>query len=226
MRRRPTEQVTEPAERVGPDDVALVGREVPLHLALGGVDVEVIEPEVDHDLFELPLALDRTHEPRGLHLRHDPDRALLGRRPLVQRARRHLGIGGLVARRRSRILLVQLGDRHREAGQRRQRSLDGAIVQPPRLELSLDPGREPDRLHALDVAGSRTEGQTRQRVDDRRVVGRRGGRGGVRRCARSQHAEREQDGDESDAHRSVRSGRSPRSRGSDCRCCWRCCRCC
>src|SRR5439155_10649761 len=28
MRRRPTEQVTEPAERVGPDDVALVGREV------------------------------------------------------------------------------------------------------------------------------------------------------------------------------------------------------
>src|SRR5207245_577038 len=63
---RPAQQVAELAERVGADDIALVGGQVPLHLALGGLDVEVVEPEVDHDLLELALAFDGEHDPRRL----------------------------------------------------------------------------------------------------------------------------------------------------------------
>src|SRR5262245_66220723 len=68
MRGGSPQQVTEPSEHMGPDDVALVGRDVPLHFALGGVNVEMIEPEVDHYLFELPLTLDRAHQACGLKL--------------------------------------------------------------------------------------------------------------------------------------------------------------
>ena len=46
------------AERVGADDIAVVGDLEPLGVALGGVNVEVVAPEVDHHLVELALGED------------------------------------------------------------------------------------------------------------------------------------------------------------------------
>ena len=43
---------------MGADDLAVVGGLEPLGVALGGVDVEVVRPEIDHHLLELALGMD------------------------------------------------------------------------------------------------------------------------------------------------------------------------
>ena len=49
-------------ERVRPDDVAVVRREIPARLALAGEHREVILPEVHHDFLELALAHHRSRD--------------------------------------------------------------------------------------------------------------------------------------------------------------------
>ncbi len=56
------EEVAEAAEGVAADGVALVGGGVPLVGIFGCVDVEVVEPEVGHDLEELALGEDGAEE--------------------------------------------------------------------------------------------------------------------------------------------------------------------
>ena len=56
--RRRAEQIAELAEHVRPDRVALVLGEVAARRSLAGEHVEVVEPEVDHHLVELTLAVD------------------------------------------------------------------------------------------------------------------------------------------------------------------------
>ena len=56
------EEVAELAEGVFADGVALVGGGVPLVGVFADVDVEVIEPEVGHDLLELALGEDGAEE--------------------------------------------------------------------------------------------------------------------------------------------------------------------
>ena len=56
------EEVAELAEGVFADGFALVGGGVPLVGVFGDVDVEVIEPEVGHDLLELALGEDGAEE--------------------------------------------------------------------------------------------------------------------------------------------------------------------
>ena len=53
------EQVFEFFERVRLDDVAFVGRHEPFHVALAGEHVEMVEPEIVHNLLELAFAVDR-----------------------------------------------------------------------------------------------------------------------------------------------------------------------
>src|SRR5438876_966479 len=98
------------------DDITLVGRDVPADVALPGEDVEVVEPEVDHDLRELALALDRAEGLRGLELRGDPERPLLGRIRLHHLRARHPAVLELLPELRigSWIFAQRLGDRHAE----------------------------------------------------------------------------------------------------------------
>jgi hypothetical protein len=63
FRGRP-EQVAEFAQDVGPDRLAFVIGDQDVIEALAGNDVEMIEPELVHDLLELPRAVDRPGQPQ------------------------------------------------------------------------------------------------------------------------------------------------------------------
>jgi len=77
--RRRAEQIAELSEHARTDRVPLVLGDVLLRRALVGEDVEVVEPEVGHDFFELPLGVRRAKD----FLRREVDeyRALLSRQP-------------------------------------------------------------------------------------------------------------------------------------------------
>src|SRR2546425_5738300 len=116
MARAGADEIGKAPQCVRADDVALVGRDVPADIALPGEDVEVVEPEVDHDLRELALALDRAEGLRGLELRGDPERPLLGRVRLHHFRARHPAVLELLPELRigSWIFAQRLGDRHAE----------------------------------------------------------------------------------------------------------------
>src|SRR5437762_509038 len=116
MARTGADEVGKASQRVRADDITLVGRDVPADVALPGEDVEVVEPEVDHDLRELALALDRAEGLRGLELRGDPERPLLGRIRLHHLRARHPAVLELLPELRigSWIFAQRLGDRHAE----------------------------------------------------------------------------------------------------------------
>jgi len=80
---------------VRPDRLALVLREVDLRGALSGEDVEVIEPEIRHHLFELLLAVRR---PQDLLLRQFLDHGA-GTPPGVHLLGRPLGLVRVAFRR-------------------------------------------------------------------------------------------------------------------------------
>ena len=52
------EQVFEFSERVRLDDVAFVRGHEPFHVAFAGENVEMVEPEIVHDLLQLAIAVD------------------------------------------------------------------------------------------------------------------------------------------------------------------------
>ena len=99
------EQIAEFAEDAWPDGVAFVFRQVDARLSLARKDVEVIEPEVRHYLFELAIAVGgakdllrgelREYASLGLHRLHLLGRAI-GR---ARRLRRPPGLHRRVARR-------------------------------------------------------------------------------------------------------------------------------
>src|SRR5439155_26280605 len=126
-----------PPQRVRPDRLTLVGRYVPAHVALAGEDVEVVEPEVDHNFFELTLARHGPDDLRGPELVRDPNRALLHRVALhhflarhltVRDLRTQLGIG-------PREFAQGLGDGHAQRGQLGQGPLGRGVVDRARSQL-------------------------------------------------------------------------------------------
>ena len=76
MLRGGEEQVAELAESMGADGVTLIGWRVQLRGILADVDVEVVEPEVGHDLLELALAEDGAHDLGLLQLEVDDAHAV------------------------------------------------------------------------------------------------------------------------------------------------------
>jgi hypothetical protein len=86
--RRGAQEVAETAQRVRPNRVAVVGGGQPAIRPLGGEDIEVIGPEIDHHFIELTPAVERAQQPcllqfqnnhaRALHLRLAHHRLLLG----------------------------------------------------------------------------------------------------------------------------------------------------
>ena len=130
---------------VRPDGVPLVLGQIHAGLALAGEYVEVVEPEVDHQLFELPIAVDGAdqlllreigkHFALRLHCLH-----LFGRAPLAPRGRVHLwsslggGAGGLLRpaplhHRRHEVSARQIRGAHRQRRERREPPRDAGIGQ-------------------------------------------------------------------------------------------------
>ena len=225
------QQVGEAAERVGTDDVALVGREVPAHLALAREDVEVVEPEVDHHLLQLPLARHRPQHLRGLQLAHDLERPL-GRPELAPLVAGHLAAGELAPGLRvgARVLALQVADRHRQRGERGEGALGHRIVDTVGVQLTLEPGGEADGLHLLGVARPWPVGHPLQDVPPA-FVHRRGQRGGDRhrsqpgrgrRLVAESAAARAGRGERNDGNQPGAPHRGPSSPRRSRRCCWRC----
>ena len=69
--RRRLQEVSEVAERVRAYHVAVVRGQEPAIRALLRVDVEVVRPEVDHHLLQLPLAVNRPNDSRRVKLRDE-----------------------------------------------------------------------------------------------------------------------------------------------------------
>jgi hypothetical protein len=161
-------EVGELAHRVRADRFALVGRDVPPHVALAREHVEVVEPEIDHELFELALARHGTHDLRGLELGGDPRRALVHRVQRLHFLTRHLAVRDLRPQLGigARELAERLGDGHPERGQLGQGPVGGGVVDGPRAQLAVDPGGDTHRPDALDIAGPRAVREPTQRVND------------------------------------------------------------
>ena len=75
MRRR-QQQIAKFAERVRPDRIAVVGSRQPAVGALGGENIEMVVPEIHHQLVELPLAVHGAQQPRLLQLEDNEPRRL------------------------------------------------------------------------------------------------------------------------------------------------------
>jgi hypothetical protein len=184
-------QITEPAQRVRPDHVALVFGEVFPRRALAGEDVEVIEPEVGHHFLELPIAVDGAENlllgelgdhfallARHFHL-------LGGARLLLRRVGRGALVGQLrLAPRHLRGHVVVFGDlpaAERQRLESGQPSRHRRIGDPLRRELLVDVPGQPDLAHPFDISGAGAEPDAVQHVQDRLVVGTaRNGRAGKR----------------------------------------------
>ncbi len=177
---RGLEEILEAAPDVRTDRVALERDDGEAVLALVGVDVEVVHPEVDHDLVELPLGLGRAQDPRGGQLVEDPAGPLVGRDQVAHLGDlglRGLGIVGLrVGRALGLDLLPGLAQRLLEAldqlrvGHRKRRiggeaRLEPAVGNPLGVELLLDVGRSAHLGDAVGVARARAEGKTVQDVE-------------------------------------------------------------
>ena len=160
------EQLAEVPEEVRPERIALVRDDEPLVLALVAIDVEVVEPEIEQDLGELPLALDRAHDAVRREIPFDLLRLLLVHHGRCRRLRAVLLGGG------QRLLflvcfgvgLVQLGARHAQALQVFELRLDLVIVDARRFELLGDPFRYARSCDRFDLTGSRSVGQSIEHV--------------------------------------------------------------
>src|SRR5688500_14446818 len=133
------------------------GDEVPLG-TLSGEDGEVILPEVDDHLFELPLARHSPAHFGDLHLGQYAAGFLSGAPELDGVLTRHVGTAHLRAYDlRRRVSLEQLPRRERERWQSANDALRGGVADPRGLKLQRDPLVDAHRSHALDVAGPRPE---------------------------------------------------------------------
>ena len=163
------QHLMEAAQHVRPNCVALVGRHEIASLAGVGEDVEVVVPEVDQNLGELPVALHgaddarRSELPQGQHrvCEQPPPRLLIELFVLP-----HPALGDL----RGRVLLVQLGHVHRQARQPGQLVFYGVVPELLGNQLLTHVALGPELLGTLPIAASRAVGHPIQGVRDGRWV--------------------------------------------------------
>ena len=197
--RRSTQQIAEAAQHMRTDRVALVRREVHPRDAPVGKDVEVVEPEIDQYFLQLPLAVDGPQQLLGNQFLEE-DLLLPKSRPTFGRsftrrlgARRRLRLtAALLAQLQERlqILLRNLLRRHAQGRHACQPGVDGAIGDAAGLKLLVDPRRQANPAHAVDIARARPEPEAVEGVHDRRFVGQRRHRPAARQRALSGKRER------------------------------------
>ncbi|KAF0241924.1 MAG: hypothetical protein FD180_4214 [Planctomycetota bacterium] len=153
--RRRLHHVAEFSQRVPADGVAIVGGLEPRAVGLADVDVEVIRPELDHDLEELALRVD------GLEDGEAGEFAL------------HDGLLEFVHLARGEVR------RFEAAGA----ECAGEVVDGVGVELLVNPSVDAELVDALEVAGPGAEGRAMEQVHAV-VGGGRGGEGEMIRDAR------------------------------------------
>jgi hypothetical protein len=190
------EEAAEAAEGLRADGVALVGEEIGADLGVGRRDVEVVEPEIGHHLFELVLGLDGAHQLLGHQL---ADQLLLRTVPLLGGEGLQLGLELVPLRvvlpvldlevppldvvgedpsqlrldedgARRRIGLEDLVGGHIEGRQLAQ-VLQGLGVGEVRRELAVEPAVEPHPDDGVHLAGPGAEGEAVQQVSRRLPLG-------------------------------------------------------
>ncbi len=171
------------------NDVALVfGQQEPFR-SFAGVDVEMIEPEIGENFFELALAVNSAknlllaqfdEHTVGRHLDHP----LRGSRFVA----RFLSLPPRLEQRLF-IFLSQLPRTHRQRHQRLQALARRRIVYSFRMQLLVDVAIDADSADPLDVTCSRAEGNPVQCVGKLCDVSR-AGCGGCGQCGDERHSER------------------------------------
>ena len=152
----------------------------------------MVEPEIDHHLFELALAVGRAKDLLLRELDQQLPLALHGfdlfrraHRPLVGAVGVHRRIVGRLLLRAAPLHLsrdeVVLGELTRASRQRLEPGQAGrhrGVGNPLRLQLLFDVFGQADLADSLDVARGRAEADAVQHVEDGLVVG--AGRDGIR----------------------------------------------
>ena len=186
------QQVAQAPQRVRADGVALVVEHREAGLVVGGGDVEVVEPEVGHQLGELVLGIDRAHQllPGGLGQQvalavvavgdGEADQvtadalavgvepgAAVGQRLRVEVARDHPRLARLAQdQRRRRVGLEGLIERQPQRREAPQAAVEVALGEVGG-ELARQPAVHPHRHHPVDVARARTVGEALEQVGGR-----------------------------------------------------------
>ena len=148
------EHLAEVPQRVGADHVAVVVHPERRLDELPGVDVEVVVPEIDQDLEELPLGVDGPDPGRELGLGGRAD-------TLVP-----LGVGDVMLEEELRQALAE-----RAEAARRDPGVAGGVGERRRVQLLIDPGGEPlevvpaEGVESCDIGRGRAEGQPGERQD-------------------------------------------------------------
>ena len=175
------EQVLELPERAGPNSVALEGCRQPSVRALGGENIEVVHPELDHDFLKLPPAVNRPQDLFLGQLHDDAPRPFDFHRARLWGLHGHcrrrtvalcggllaLGLGPLLRR---RVVLNQFLGGHLERRERSHFRLHGRVVKPFRMQLLVEKGGKPHPAETLQVAGPRPEGDSIQELQRLLVV--------------------------------------------------------
>ena len=160
------QQVAKLAERIGADRVGLVAADPEMVEPLPGKDVEMVKPEIDHNLLQLARAVERTPDPRVLRLLDD-DVGALAAGFLLLRGRFHAAIHNRQDRtvfgekpRRVELQRVEIVE---PLGQRR------GLGDRFGVQLFVDVAVDADLPHMRDLRRGRTESDAVEHMDDLRV---------------------------------------------------------
>lgn len=193
---RGAQQVFKPPQGMGADGIAFVFAEEDAHKVLAGKNVEVIEPEIRHDLLQLPFAIDSTQQFGLLEVADHPARVAffvpedfaVAFHHLATFLRRQLGEGfsGVfreVAALTAENLLShltrlgfqpdQLGRRCFQHRQALQPGFHGAVVNRFGMKLLGNVLPQPQTADALNIAGPWAVAQTVENVEHPLVFGQR-----------------------------------------------------
>ncbi len=170
LRRRHEERL-EVAEDVLAEHFAFPVGDVVPNGALVDVDVEVIAPEVDHDLLELTFAVDRAQDDGAWNLA--PRKVLDAIDLALAHARERDAVLAFAGGPDGRHVFAQhpdeVGPVELEALERREALVDDRIGNARRLELAVDPAFDAQLAHLGDVPGTRAERGPAQEVADARL---------------------------------------------------------
>ncbi len=160
------QKIAETAERVGADGLLFIGADPDPVDALAGIDVEVVEPEFDERLVQLPRARDRAGEAGNLGLAFDL--------PLAGLELLSLGIGQGFQIRCLCGRPVGVEKRRTIPAEGRQCVEDGAYAarQPCgfRMELPIEKIFEARVFDPVQIAGCGTESEPVGKMQRRRLL--------------------------------------------------------
>jgi hypothetical protein len=141
---------------MGANRIALVSRCQPAVGALGGKNIEMVVPEIDHHFVELALAVHRPQKPRLLELENNKARR-------VHLARHHAAFLGNF---RGRVKLKEFTAAEPHRLQCRDLLFGRVVGNFFRLELFVEIGSDAEPRHFLNVFGRWSKAGPTQEMND------------------------------------------------------------